>query len=294
MTPQFPLYIPSKGRWEKRLTVRALETIGVPFRIVVEEQERERYAAVIDPAKILVLDPEYQRAYDARCELPEGASKGSGPARNFIWDHSMSEGHAWHWIMDDNIQRFMRLNRNLKVPVADGTVFRCMEDFVLRFRNIGMAGPTYDTFAPRKKAWPPYWLNTRVYSCNLIRNDIPFRWRCRYNEDTDLSLRILKAGWCTVLFNAFLQKKMATMSQKGGNTDELYKHGTEEKSRQLWREHPDVTKLISRFGRPHHYIDCSGFKNPLVLRPGATIPDGVDDYGMRLIMANQQAGGAAA
>jgi len=28
----------------------------------------------------------------------------------------------------------------------------------------------------------------------LIRNDIPYRWRAKYNEDTDLSLRVLKDG----------------------------------------------------------------------------------------------------
>lgn len=33
----------------------------------------------------------------------------------------------------------------------------------------------------------------RAFPCILIQNDIPFRWRGRYNEDTDLSLRALKA-----------------------------------------------------------------------------------------------------
>jgi len=44
----------------------------------------------------------------------------------------------------------------------------------------------------------------------LIRNDVPYRWRGRYNEDTDLSLRMLKDRWCTIQFNAFLQGKAAT------------------------------------------------------------------------------------
>ncbi len=79
------------------------------------------------------------------------------------------------------------------------------KDFVLRYENIAMAGPNYFMFAPRKRKHPPFSLNTRIYSCNLIRNDLPFRWRARYNEDTDLSLRMLKAGWCTVLFYVFLK-----------------------------------------------------------------------------------------
>ena len=44
--------------------------------------------------------------------------------------------------------------------------------------------------------------HSRIYSCNLIRTDIPYRWRGRYNEDTILSLDILRGGHCTLLFNA--------------------------------------------------------------------------------------------
>jgi hypothetical protein len=74
--PQFPVYIISKARWESRLTSRALEAMGVPYRVVVEEQEWKHYAAVIDPAKVLVLDKAYQRNYDAFCDIPEGQSSG--------------------------------------------------------------------------------------------------------------------------------------------------------------------------------------------------------------------------
>ena len=78
-------------------------------------------------------------------------------------------------------------------------------------------------FAKRKFKIPPYYPNTRIYSCMLIKNDIPYRWRGRYNEDTDLSIRVLKDGWCTILFNAFLADKSQTMTMKGGNTEDLYK-----------------------------------------------------------------------
>ena len=36
--PQFPLYVVSKGRHESRLTIRALEAMGVSYHVVVEEQ----------------------------------------------------------------------------------------------------------------------------------------------------------------------------------------------------------------------------------------------------------------
>ena len=284
MNPQFPIYIVSKGRSDSRLTARHLEAMGVPYRIVVEEQERDAYAAVIDPAKVLVLDPIYQRDYPTCDDLGDTKSKGPGAARNFAWDHSIAEGHPWHWVMDDNIKGFFRFNRNLKVPAADGTCFRVMEDFVLRYRNVAMAGPDYFMFTPRKAKLPPFICNTRIYSCNLIRNDVPFRWRGRYNEDTDLSLRMLKAGWVTVQFYAFLQYKMPTQTVPGGNTADFYsKEGTAAKSRMLAQMHPDVAREVFKFGRAHHVVDYSPFrKNILCLRDGVEVPKGVDDYGMVL------------
>jgi hypothetical protein len=284
MNPEHPVYIPSKGRWQSRLTIRALDRMAVPYKVIVEEQERDAYASVVDSAKILVLDPAYQRDYDACCRLEPGRSKGSGPARNFAWDHAAAAGAPWHWVVDDNIKCFYRFNHNLKVPVTDGTMFKCMEDFADRYANVAMAGPHYFMFASRKaKPRSPFTLNTRIYSCNLIRIASPFRWRARYNEDTDLSLRMLKAGWCTVLFNAFLQEKMVTLTMRGGNTDELYKDGTLAKSRMLADLHPDCVKVTRKFNRWHHHADYARFKQPLVRRPDLELPDGRDEYGMRLV-----------
>jgi hypothetical protein len=156
---------------------------------------------------------------------------------------------------------------------------------VLRFENVAMAGPNYYTFVPDKQKRLPLTLNTRIYSCNLIRNDVPFRWRGRYNEDTCLSLDMLKAGWCTVQFNALLQHKLRTQTVKGGNMADFYaKEGTYPKSEMLVRMHPDVTRLTHRFGRVHHYVDYTPFKrNLLIPKKGTAVPDGVNDYGMKLI-----------
>jgi hypothetical protein len=142
-----------------------------------------------------------------------------------------------------------------------------MEDFVLRYENIGMAGPDYWMFTPSRSKLPPYLINTRIYSCNLIRNDLPYRWRGRYNEDTDLSLRMLKDGWATVQFYAFLQYKLTTQTLKGGNTEAFYaEEGTLPKSKMLVKMHPDVTKLVWKFGRWHHYVDYKPFKNLGLIR----------------------------
>lgn len=283
MNPQFPIYIPSKGRAESRITMRYLEGMKVPYHVIVEEQEYPVYASVITPARLLVLPKSYQEVYETCDHLGDTRGIGSGPARNFAWDHAQAAGAAFHWVIDDNIRGWYRLRHNTKFKVADGTIFRAMEDFCLRYTNVAMAGPNYEMFVPRKIKVPPYITNTRIYSCNLIRTDAPFRWRSRMNEDTDLSLRMLKEGWVTVLFNAFLAKKIATMRMAGGNTDAFYAQGgTAVKAQVLVDLHPDVARVVHKFQRWHHYVDYSGFTQQLIRKPGLEIPEGPNEYGMRL------------
>lgn len=272
---QFPLYIPTKSRWMYGHTMRELERMNVPYNLVVEEDQRRQYAEAFPRARIIVLDPQYQRDYDACMELEPGQSRGSGPARNFVWDHAVSEGHSHHWIIDDNIRQFARYHANQRIPVGDGSFFRMQEDFVLRYRNVAMAGPHYLMFVPSRSKTSPMVLNTRVFSCILIRNDIGLRWRARYNEDVDLSLRVLKAGWCTVLFKAFLADKLTTQTLPGGNTEAFYAdEGTSPKSEMLARLHPDVVTLVTRWDRPHHSVNFNQWrKRQLILRPDAVIPE---------------------
>lgn len=283
MNPQFPIYIVSKGRWDSRLTSKALERMRVPYRIVIEPQEFDQYAAAIDPAKILTLPF-------------SNLGLGSIPARNWVWEHSISEGHQRHWILDDNISSFRRYNHNQRIRVNDGTTFRAIEDFILRYENVALAGMQYRFFAGSTSKlitgfYQPFYLNTRIYSCILVDNALSFRWRGRYNEDTDLSLRVLKAGLCTVLFYAFLCDKQATLTMKGGNTDELYQQneyfdGRYEMARSLQRQHPDVVRISRKWNRWQHHVDYRPFRaNQLKLKADAVIPSGANEYGMRLITA---------
>ncbi len=130
-------------------------------------------------------------------------------------------------------------------------------------------------------------MNTRIYSCILIKNDIPYRWRGRYNEDTDLSIRALKDGWCTVLFNAFLAGKSATMSMKGGNTDELYQDdGRMKMAESLRDQHPDIVEITEKWGRPQHHVNYKIFRrNKLVPKPGVVIADGGYEMNLKILDA---------
>jgi hypothetical protein len=194
--------------------------------------------------------------------------------------------------MDDNIKAFYRLHCNRRLRVTGGGIFRAMEDFVDRYENIAIAGPHHIGFVSDNVTKKPFLLNTRVYSCSLIKTDLDYRWRGRYNEDTDLCLRMLKDGYCSVVFNALLMVKGATAyskgqkGMKGGNTDNVYNTGDHRLAfaQSLVDQHPDVARITWKFNRWHHEVDYSPFKrNKLVLKSGVTPTAHVNNYDMELM-----------
>ena len=275
MNPKFPIYIISKGRWARRQTVKTLESMNCPFKIVVEPSEYDLYSENIEKSKIICLPSDFSKL-----------KQGSIPVRNYVWEHSVIEGHERHWILDDNIESVERFNFNMKIKCECPTPFNIIEDFVLRYENIALAGMNYAIFCPANEARPPIRFNERIYSCILIKNDISYRWRGRYNEDTDLSLRVLKDGWCTVLFNSFLIGKRATMTQGGGNTNTIYNTGDKRKAfaESLAYQHPDVVRVTKKFNRWHHQVNYKPFsKNILKLKKGIVLKNESNEYGMKLI-----------
>jgi hypothetical protein len=270
MNPEYPVYIVSKSRWKSRLTSKYLEWMKVPYYIVIEPQEYDDYSTVINSSKILVM--------------PEGnLGFGSIPARNFAWEHSISIGAKKHWCLDDNIRGFSRINHNESNFVSSGTPFRVAEIFVDRYENIGLAcfSHKFSGGGVRRKK-PPIKLNTACYSCILIKNDLPLRWRGKYNEDSDISIRVLKLGFCTVTFNAFVVNKPETLTMKGGNTTEIHAgDGLLKRAQYLAAEFPDIARVEWKWNRWQHSVSYKSFKNnKLIKKEGLSIPKGINNYGM--------------
>lgn len=294
--PKHPVYIISKGRHETMITSRSLARMKVPHYIAIEPQDEDNYEAALDNFSI--------RKYVTLLIAPfSNHGDGPGRARNWCWDHAIDIGAEKHWVLDDNISDFYRLYENQRIRVETGVIFKAAEDFVDRYENVPISGFQYRFFIAPNQAYPPFVLNTRIYSTLLIDNKCKHRWRGRYNEDTDICLRVLKDGDCTVQFNAFLQGKAATQTVKGGNTEEFYhKEGTQDKSK--WREgtlnpegtvnksqmlvdmHPDVARMVWKYGRWHHYVNYDPFKsNALRFKPGISIDQfpKVNNYNMKLV-----------
>lgn len=265
VVPKYPIYILSKGRWETRYTSKTLEEMNVPYRIVVEPQEYDKYAAVISSEKILILPDEYLNK-----------NQGGIPARNFIWEHSVREGHTAHWVIDDNIEGFFRWNRNKKLPLKSGICFKMIEDYYDRCENVAQCGIQYSSFYPEISLRRPLYIkNTRIYSCILQTNDVELeeRWRGKYNEDTDLSLRLLKKGYSTLLFQNFLCGKKATLSVKGGNQEIYSGNGLQLKLDSLISQHPDVVKGTIKFSKVHHQVNYKPFKDNKIIFKDITFPE---------------------
>ena len=295
ISPKYPIYVITKGRWEKTLTIDTLESMNVDFRICVEPSEYDNYLANpnIDSNKLI--------------KLPENFSErkqGGIPVRNFVWQHSIDRGFDKHWIIDDNIKGFFRWNQNVQKEVKDGVFFRIMEDFSDRYENVGLTSCQYASFVPSiDRGRSAYIRNTRTYSCILINTKLldvrlEERWRGRYNEDTDLTLRVLSTGdLCTINFNSLLSGKQTTGSMKGGNTDTIYELGKDntndkwsglqkkfDELKENWGDIVTFTNNRHKDGRPHHHIAYTKlFTQPLKLKEGIDIKPGVNNYNMTLV-----------
>lgn len=286
----FPLYVISKNRPTMCKTSEFLTKCEVHHFVVVEQFQEQEYKATVgqSPYTTVLTIPqrffdEYETLYDFESR-GEKRLTGPGAARNFCWWHSMQEGHFAHHVLDDNMNGFFLLSDNIKWKLRTGAWIRGFEEHFLAHDNVAIAGPNYGKFALQNEYHPSHIYNTRIYSWLLIRNDIwneGFKWRGTWNEDTILSLDVLKAGYATLQWNFYLQDKMTTQTLKGGNTEEFYaKEGTIRKSQMLEDTHPDVAKVVFKFSRVHHEVDYRPFAgNDPQFHP-ERLEDTYNDYGM--------------
>lgn len=233
---RYPVFIPSKGRWLPTacLTARRLAADGVAFRLVVEEQEQDFYAAVWGVERLLIL--------------PFSNTGTVRDARNWIKAFSRAEGAARHWQLDDNIRSFYSVNRGKRVGCSAVLALGTVEEFVDRYENVGIAGLTHMNHA--QTATEPFSLNQQCCWCVLVDNALPYEWRLPSSHDTDYSLQVLAGGSCTVVIRAFCVGKAASGSVKGGMNDLYAGDGRLQKFTGLSRLWPRLVSVKRRHGRP--------------------------------------------
>jgi hypothetical protein len=251
MQNNFPVYIISKGRSDVTLTADKFEQAGIDYFIAVEPQEKEKYIKKLGEKRVLALPF-------------SNLGLGSYPARNFCWEHSKSNGYKYHWLFDDNITAFYKWingKRMQIIDIKDALIY--IEKYTLK-NNIDLSGfeeYNFGRMIPKK----PFKTNCHVYSAMLIKNELKYRWRLKYNEDVDLCLQILHNGGTTASCIYYLMNKVSTSKKmKGGNQTDLYKNNAKEKkilkAKMLEAVWPQYSKTVIRFNRPHHLIDWKVFK----------------------------------
>lgn len=252
MENKYPVYIISKGRAYKPMTAKIFEAANVNYHIVVEPQEENEYITALSKERVLVLP-------FANLGL------GSYPARNYCWEHAKSNGYKYHWLFDDNIFHFRKWVNGKRVKYDNiNQALIYVENYTLK-NDIDISGfeePNFVVQLPKK----PFKTNCHVYSALLIKNDLVYRWRLKYNEDVDLCLQVLHNGGRTASCVYYMANKETTANKmKGGNQTDLYKGNDPKKNllkaKMLEAVWPQYTKTVIRFGRHHHLINWKVFKN---------------------------------
>lgn len=252
MENKFPIYIISKGRYDITLTADNFDIAGINYLIAVEPQEYELYCNKLGKSKVL--------------KLPfSNLGLGSYPARNFCWEHAKQMGFKYHWIFDDNINGISKWVNGKKPrnPTFTKEAIVYVENYNDKYA-FDINGFEYRYFVckvPKK----PFKNNCHVYSAMLIKNDLPYRWRLKYNEDVDLCLQVLHNRGNTASCVYYMANKTDTgQKMKGGNQDELYKGNDPKKkllkAKMLEAVWPQYVKTVIRFNRYHHLINWKIFK----------------------------------
>ncbi len=247
---EYPVYIISKGRFKNPLTARSFESSGVNYFIAVEPHEYQNYIKSLGDNRVLMLPF-------------KNLGLGSFPARNYCWEHAKNLGYKYHWLFDDNIRGLAKWINGKRQDISDiDSALKYVENYT-NHNNIDINGFEYRYFVA-KPPTRPFKLNCHVYSALLIKNDLPYRWRLKYNEDIDLCLQVLHNGGTTASCVYYMTNKTSTVAKmKGGNQSELYKGNNPKKNllkakmiESVW---PQYAKTVIRFGRHHHLVDWKIF-----------------------------------
>lgn len=250
--PMYPIYIISKGRYEVTLTADNFERSGLDYLIAVEPQEYDLYCNKLGANRVL--------------KLPfSNLGLGSYPARNYCWEHAKANGYKYHWLFDDNVQNWAKWIDGKRKKINDLLPAFLFVESYLHKTNIDILGfeePNFVVKVPKKA----FKHNCHVYSALLIKNDLPYRWRLKYNEDVDLCLQVLHNGGSTASCVYYMADKVSTaQKQKGGNQTELYQGNAPKKNllkaKMLEAVWPQYAKTVIRFNRHHHLINWKQFKN---------------------------------
>lgn len=212
MTPEYPIFIPSKGRSSgpaKASTPDFLGASGLIYTLVVEAEEAGDYADAFPAARIL--------------SLPE-SDQGIRFARQWILDYARAADIGRYWQIDDDLTGFREIDeKDGRLLAVDAAYALARVERETDFgTKVALAGPDYAAFARMKLAALTW--NTWAAGCVLTSTDtgIDYDERFTVREDIDFAVAHLVAGWETLLVSSIAQvQKPQGRDGAGGLNDWL-------------------------------------------------------------------------
>ena len=275
MINEYPIFVISYNRSKNHTTAKGLARYGVDHYMVVHKEQLDDYKKYQTPemkefTTFLVFDDNYKLKYETCDDIPHIIQNaGSGAERNF----AIKLGSKAHWLMDDNMDFMNIVGINTKGIYVRRKCekkdfqekFHKAEHFFNKYENLLMLELMQNDFCINSNKLT-YALNTRCFSCNLIYNNMPIRWRGRYNEDVILSTDVMVSGYCIASYRGgILKKKQSTRNAIGGNhatktgdTNSLYQDGFDyrnssvKKTNLLLKVYPQFYRKVVKYGRVHH------------------------------------------
>lgn len=303
------VFIPSKGRSKNCQTHRNLEAFDMHDWVYVVEPDdywnyihRLRDDGVYRPeTHVFAFDVDRFKSPLTK-DNPDGfdycdsygwdpnLTTGPGPARNALHQLAIDLGLKHYWMMDDDIANFaidaFYFQKNLWTKdLQNGGVkesrlslkdaFEMYERMLDKFSNIGLAELDKQGLVQNHRKNCHFSVNCKAYTCIRFSTEGPkIRWRSRFNDDVMISLDYEKRGFVNVSCKVLSYQTPSTQSQAGGMTEAFKQEGTLRKVRYLVKQYPETSFATLKFGRIHHLVDYSKFRQKLSRVEG---PENLED-----------------
>ena len=208
--PKYDICILSLGRYETNYTHNLLCDMNIYHYLFVEDKEFSLYQNKINSFMCKLIN----------CgSNPSELQLGSSPMRNYILNYFYEKGEKRIWMLDDNIQKYQRMNNGQKIENYDKNVFTSIEHIGICSHNVGT---TVKSDGQRSIIIE----NGKHYSSMLLLTTPEFRFSWKYNEDIGISIDYILSGKLNLCFNHMLFIKNTSGKDKGGNTNTIYQDGS--------------------------------------------------------------------
>ena len=243
---QYPISILSFGRYNQNKTSKYLLKCKIKHYIFVEECEYDLYMnnyynKLNEEDKYLVNIINTHKDFHL-------LNLGGSPVRNFILDYWLKEGYDRVWMLDDNINCYNRLNKGIKNKIYSHLIFSSIENYINVYDDVGVCSHNLNCDVKSGNSRSVLVINGKHYSSLLLLTNKQFRFKHKYNEDVLISIDYVNSGKINFCFNHILFDKNTSGKDSGGNTNTIYKNGSQEGYRLKYEYLYDELKKMYNYG----------------------------------------------